>query len=190
MNILILHGTLGKPGDNWFPWLAGELEKLGHRTLRPQLPTPEGQTPENWVKVIAESVQKLGGAGDKLIIVAHSRSPLAVCQYLQTRTTLIRACFFIAGFAKRLPEKIEPYSRLNNPFDDLGADWIKVRKNCPKFICFAGDNDPYVPLDIARDFAIKLVAEFIVIKNGGHLNSDSGYTRFPQLLDNIKTVVQ
>ena len=183
MNFLILHGTLGSPEGNWFPWLAGELEKLGHKTLRPQLPTPEGQTPENWVKVISDTVKSV--ERESLIVVAHSMSPLAVCQYLQTLNAPIRACFFVSGFAQKLSDPEEPYPTLNNPFIDKGADWTKVRQNCRKFICFAGDNDPYVPTAIARDFAAKLGAELNVIPNGGHLNADSGFTQFPQLLDKI-----
>jgi len=136
MNFLILHGTLGAPGENWFPWLAGELEKLGHQTLRPQLPTPQGQTPEGWRQAIASAVETLGGLGEDLVFVAHSRSPLAVCH---------------------------------------------------QFVCFASDHDPYVPLDIARDFANRLQAEFIIIPDGKHLGS--AYPRFPQLLDKIKSTV-
>lgn len=187
MNFLILHGTLGSPEGNWFPWLAGELEKLGHKTLRPQLPTPEGQTPENWIKTISASVKSV--ERESLIVIAHSRSPLAVCQYLQTLDSPIKACFFVSGFAKRLPPD-DIFSPLNDPFDDLSADWAKVRQNCSKFVCFAGDNDPYVPMGVVRDFADKLNAEFIVVPNGGHLNADSGFTRFPQLLDKIKTTLQ
>ncbi|MEK7154769.1 MAG: alpha/beta hydrolase [Patescibacteria group bacterium] len=189
MKFVILHGTLGSPNENWFPWLAGELKKLGHSTFCPQLPTPEGQTPQNWIKVIADLVEKEDLAGEDLIFVAHSRSPLAVCRYLQTRTSPVRACFFVAGFASRLPVAEEPFPTLNDPFDDLGAEWGKVKKNCQKFICFASDNDPYVPLDIARDFAAKLSAEFILISGAGHLNSESGYTQFPLLLEEIKSLL-
>src|SRR3989344_8016787 len=115
MNFLILHGTLGSPDGNWFPWLASELEKLGHETLRPRLPTPEDQTPENWLKVISKV-----GSDKNTIFVAHSRSPLAVCQYLQALDHSVKACFFVSGFAKRLPDTEEPFPTLNNPFDDLG----------------------------------------------------------------------
>ena len=45
-------------------------------------------------------------------------------------------------------------------------------------------------MDISRDFANKLNAELTVIKNGGHLNSDSGFTQFPQLLEKILEVIK
>ena len=189
MNFLILHGTLGSPDGNWLPWLAGELEKLGHKTLRPQLPTPDGQTPASWLKAISKSVDKLGGAGDNLVIVAHSMSPLAVCHYLQTIPSPIKACFFICGFAQNLPMDEEPYVTLNTPFIQIPIDWAKVRANCSKFICFAGDNDPYVPVSISQDFAQKLGAKLIMIPGGGHLNADSGYTQFPQLLNSIESII-
>lgn len=183
MNFLILHGTLGNPEGNWFPYLAGELEKLGHKTLRPQL--PKDQTPDNWQKAIGEAVEKLGGVGDSVVIVAHSMSCLAVCRYLETRASPIRACFFVAPFAQDLPV-LEPVKSLNLPFVQKYVDWAKVRQNGSRFICFAGSNDPYVPTAIARDFADKLNAEYVVIENGGHLNSDSGFATFPQLLETIK----
>ncbi|MEK7091128.1 MAG: alpha/beta hydrolase [Patescibacteria group bacterium] len=187
MKFIILHGTLGSPEGNWFPWLAGELEKLGHTTVRPQLPTPKGQNPDNWVKAITEIVNSLGGPDNQTVLVAHSMSCLATCHYLATINKQVRACFFVSGFANKLPLQ-EPYPTLNDPFSDKPIDWDKVRQNCGKFVCLAGDNDPYVPLDIARDFAEKLSAEFIVIPGGGHLSTKAGFTQFPQLLENINNL--
>ncbi|MBI4157363.1 serine hydrolase family protein [Candidatus Woesebacteria bacterium] len=187
MKFVILHGTLGSPEINWFPWVAGELEKLGHKTARPQLPTPEGQNPENWVRVIKEVIGSLGGPDDKTVIIAHNMSPLAACHYLASIDREIRASFFVSGFAKRLNTP-EPYPTLNNPFIDKKIDWSKVKTNCPDIICFAGDNDPYVPLGVAKSFSkICGAKKLIVVPGGGHLSETSGFKEFPLLLETIKT---
>jgi uncharacterized protein len=186
MNFIILHGTLGNPNGNWFPWLSKELKSRGHKTVRPQLPTPNGQTMNNWVKVIEDAVNDIGGLDDSLIFIAHSMAPLAVCHYLTTIKHPVHSCFFVSGFAKHLPTTPEPYPTLNNPLLDLPLDWNTVGNNCKHFTCFAGDNDPYVLPDIASDFADQLHAKLIIVPKGGHLSESSGYTTFPLLLTTIE----
>ena len=94
MNFVILHGTEGTPDGNWFPWLSKELEKLGHKTIRPVLPTPEGQNVKNWTKVIDEAVRKIGGPDEETVIIAHSISPMAVCHYLNKWYEFFTFCWF------------------------------------------------------------------------------------------------
>jgi uncharacterized protein len=186
MKFVILHGTEGSPEGNWFPWLAGELQKLGQKTIRPQLPTPEGQTVENWVRIIGESVKKLGGPDDETVIVAHSMSPMAVCHYLNKNDAKIRTAFFVSGFTDYVDE-LEPYHTVNPRFFDKDFDWEKLKKLCSDVICFAGDNDPYLPRPVLKRFSELCGAKkFILVPKGGHLNSESGYLTFPLLLEEIK----
>ena len=49
--------------------------------------------------------------------------------------------------------------------------------------CFAGDNDPYVPLSYTQEIADALSTELKVIPNGGHLNTAAGMQQFPLLLE-------
>lgn len=190
MKFVILHGTLGGPDENWFPWLAKELEKLGHKTARPTLPTPEGQNPKNWIKVIKEIIDFLGGPSEGIIIVAHSMSPLAVCQYLESINRKIRAAFFVSPFAEQIDSE-EPFKSLIQPFVDRSVDWERVKTNCAEIICFVGDNDPYVSLQVAKKFSNLCGAkELVVVPGGGHLNSESGYVKFPLLLEKIKEMLK
>ncbi len=57
--------------------------------------------------------------------------------------------------------------------------------NAGKIFFYAGDNDPYVPLDRTRAIATQLQAPLSVIEGGGHLNSESGYTEFDKLKEDL-----
>jgi len=48
-----------------------------------------------------------------------------------------------------------------------------------------GSDDPYVPLQNAKKMSKNLGIEIDMIKQGGHLNSESGYTEFQYLLKKI-----
>ena len=60
-----------------------------------------------------------------------------------------------------------------------------VKNYCDDIICYYSDNDPYVKYDIEKDFADKVSNKQYIIKNGGHINLESGYTEFEEILDNI-----
>ena len=186
MKFVILHGTEGSPEGNWFPWLSKELEGLGQKTTRPTLPTPAGQNVESWTKVINNAVKELGGPDEETVIIAHSMSPMAVCHYLNRYNVKIRAAFFVSGFTDYVDE-LEPYYTVNPRFFDKNFDWKKLKKNCSKIICFAGDNDPYLPQDVLKRFSELCGAKkFILVPKGGHFNEEFGYKTFPLLLETIK----
>ena len=60
-----------------------------------------------------------------------------------------------------------------------------VKNCCDDIICFYSDNDPYVAFDKEKEFADLIADKQIVIPNGGHLNSESGYSEFEELLEYI-----
>ncbi len=64
-------------------------------------------------------------------------------------------------------------------FDNLEA----VKKCADEIICFYSKNDPYVKYNVEKEFAYTIATKQIVIDDGGHLNSESGYTEFKELLE-------
>ena len=60
-----------------------------------------------------------------------------------------------------------------------------IRNYCDDIICYYSDNDPYVTFDTEKEFADIVSNEQHIIENGGHLNSESGYTEFEELLKHI-----
>lgn len=66
-------------------------------------------------------------------------------------------------------------------FDNL-AD---AKDYANEIICFYSKNDPYVKYEAEKEFADTIATKQIVIEDGGHLNSESGYTEFKELLEYI-----
>ena len=185
MNVFIIHGSFGSPEENWFPWLKEELEKLGHRVFVPVFPTPEGQSLDVWKKAFEKYKQFLE---EETIFVGHSLGPAFILNLLEGLNKPVKAAFFVAGFVGSLnnPE----FDELNKSFADRVFAWEKIKENCRQFFVFYSDNDPYVPKEKAEELARNLGISPILVKEAGHFNDVTGYTKFPVLLEKIKKVVK
>ena len=60
-----------------------------------------------------------------------------------------------------------------------------VKSLAQEIICFYSKNDPYVKYEVEKEFADTIATKQIVIDDGGHLNSESGYVEFKELLEFI-----
>ena len=174
---IIIHGTKGSPSINWFPWLATQLRKRGARVLIPQMPTPTGQTLENW---FGSFQVRSGRIDQQTCIIGHSLGATFLLRYLERCKAPVCCSIFVAGLIG--PIGIPEYDELNRTFVNAPYDWGTIRRNAGQVMCFAGDKDPYVPLHQPREIAEKLGAALQIIPGGGHLNSETGYESFDELL--------
>ena len=157
-NYIILHGSFGSNDGNWFPWLKKELEEKNLKVDVPQMPVGVGnQNFENWSKIMNEL-----NINDNTTIIAHSIAPIFVCGFNN-----------YLGIDKDFDEVNEPM------FIDNYKD---IKNYCDNIVCYYSDNDPYVKFEVEKEFADAIANEKNVIKNGGHLNSESGYTEFKEIL--------
>ncbi len=181
LNIIIIHGTGGSPNENWFPWLKSELEKLNHRVFVPEFPTPKNQSLKNWLDVFKNYEQYL----DKnTIVVGHSLGAAFLLNVLEKLDRPIKSAFFVSGFLGLLnnPE----FDELNKTFTTKSFDWDKIKSNCEEFCVINSNNDPYEPIEKGKELAKNLNVKLTIIKNAGHINSESGYDKFELLLEKIK----
>ncbi len=185
MNFILIHGAYGSPEENWLPWLKNELEKSGHNVFAPQFPTPEGQTLDNWLKVIEKYKANFN---KDCILVGHSIGCAFIFNVLERLEQPIKAAFLVAGFIGKLSK--EEFDKINASFAEREFDWNKIRKNCEQFYLYSSEDDPYVPISKGYDLAINLKVEVNdYFEKAGHFNAAAGYTKFPRLLDDIKLVL-
>ncbi len=178
MDIIILHGTKGSPNGNWFPWLKKECEKLGHSVFIPKFPTPENQSVENWCKELDKQAPVFG---KDTILIGHSCGATYLLHILEVLKIPVFNSILVSSFIEKL--NISEFDELNKTFINHNFNWEKIKINSKKFHIFHGDNDPYVPLKYAEKISKKLKTPIHIIKNGGHLNSESNYNEFPELLE-------
>jgi predicted alpha/beta hydrolase family esterase len=198
MKIFIIHGSFGNPEGNWFPWLKNELERIGHEVYVPKFPVEDYdrfkrrvergevresniQTLKNWLttfKVFQEKIDR------STIFVAHSLGPAFVLRVLERIDVKVRGCIFVSGFIGELRNPV--INAVNKSFFRKPFDWRRIGQNCKVFHTIASDNDPYVQYRLLKSFSKKLNTPLIVIKGGEHLNEESGYKKFPEVLNMIK----
>jgi len=183
-HVIIVHGTCGSPSGNWFPWLERELASSHGAVSVPAFPTPEGQSFARWREVFL----KVDNApAESTILIGHSIGAPFVLRMAEEAKRPYKAIIAVCPFAKRLG--VKEFDDLNSTFVERDFDWRRIKEGALHRLCFAGDDDPYVPLNFSKDVAKAIEAELIVVPRGGHLNAEFGYTAFPEILDALKGIL-
>ena len=175
-NYIILHGSFGSKDGNWFPWLKQELEKRDIKVNVPQMPVGVGnQNFENWSKELSQLE-----VNSNTTIIAHSIAPIFVCKYLITNKIKVKKLILVCGFNNYLGIN-EEYDAVNESmyFNNLKD----ITQYANEIICFYSDNDPYVKYEVEKEFADTVATEQIILKGAGHINSESGYDTFEEIVN-------
>ncbi len=181
-NYFLIHGSFGSPFVNWLPWLRKELRNRSKEVYTPDFPTGVGfQNFENWSKLLKVYLDA-GLITEKTTIFAHSIAPVFVSKFLVENNVKVKKLVFVCGFNN--------YLGIDKEYDSVNKGmYLKnlpdVKKYCDEIICFYTDNDPYVKFEVEKEFADAIATKQKVIAGGGHLNSESHYREFPELLEYV-----
>lgn len=179
-NYLLVHGSFGSPFSNWIPFLRDEIEKREGEVYTPDFPTGIGfQNYENWSKLLKVYVDA-NIVNENTIIFAHSIAPIFICKFLVENKIKVKRLVFVCGFNNYFGID-ENYDTVNKSmyFDNLA----EIKNYCDDIVCFYSDNDPYVKYETEKEFADIITENQVLISGGGHLNSESGYSEFINLLN-------
>ncbi len=181
--VFIFHGTAGSPKGNWFPWLKSELENLGCRLTVPRFPTPEGQSLDSWLEILSKYEKQITVS---TILIGHSLGGLFLLRLLERLSHRVAAAYFVAA-----PVGVKPilYYDGDEKFSGFSFNWKEIKKKASKFFVYHSDNDPYVSLGNGEELARRLGVNLTLIPSAGHLNAESGYTKFDRLLMDIKKIL-
>lgn len=180
LKTIIIYGTECDDKTAWIPWLKEQLTSAGEgysNCLIPNLPTPENQNFKSWSKILNNTK-----IDEDDIIVAWSTGAIFIVRYLYENKLKVKKLILISGFNNYIGN-VPVVDNINKSF--FIKDLSVAKNISKKIICIKSDKDPFITQDALNDFADKLEATIINIKNGGHFNLNAGYDKFPQLLDII-----
>ncbi len=184
-NAVIVHGTEGYPGENWFPWLKLELEKEGYAVFVPQFPSPP-KVPakiDEWFGVLKEYEKNIN---DDTVLVGHSLGGIFTLRILERLKKPVKAACLVGT-----PVGVRPILNYERDcgFSGFSFDWETIAKNARHFVVFQSDNDPYVSLGNGKELAKNLGVKLDFVPNAGHFNSKAGYDTFDLLLEKLKPIL-
>lgn len=181
--VYIIHGYAAKPTDHWFPWLKQVLKRKGINTTILSMPNPEAPDAAEWQRALEQQLTRLD---DHTYLVAHSLGSIALLHHLQRRDAPqnIGGMILVSGFAAPLPgfPQLDPFVA-----PQLMPEHLK--NHVAQRAVFASTNDAIVPFTITKDLAQQLDAAWLPVADSGHFLGSDGYTRFPQLLETLMTMM-
>ena len=91
----------------------------------------------------------------------------------------VKKLLFVCGFNQ--------YFGINEEYDTVNQSMYldhleEVKQYANEIICFYSNNDPYVSYEAEKDFADQIATEQVCIPNAGHINSESGFDTFEDLV--------
>jgi hypothetical protein len=177
---VILHGTDGKPQDNWFPWLKSQLEAKDFKVWVPNL--PNNHTPNR--HVYNDFLFSSSWDFKDNLVIGHSSGAVTILNLLaDDRCPPVKAGVLVGAWAHMDGTDLD-----RDQFKDLfpadGFDFSEIKPKAGEFIFLHSDIDPYCPLDQAKWLAKQTDAEIIIIPGGQHLSS--GHKQLPELLEALE----
>lgn len=183
---VILHGTDAGPGENWFPWLKGKLEKAGYEVWVPLLPGNHTSDREGY----GDFLFGQGWNFADNIVVGHSSGAVEVLNLLMDeRCPKIKFGVMVGAWKGGIPNGYEEDStQFDNLFPPEGFDFAHIKQHADKLAFLHGSDDPYCPLEQAKCLAQQLGAPLTVVTKGHHLGSK--FTELPAVWQLVESVLQ
>lgn len=178
--VIILHGYLSNPADNWFGWLKDELEASGIAAEVPALPRSDAPELEPWVSA---ALAAIGTPDERTGIVGHSLGAVTALHALDRveGDWNLGALIAVSGFVQPSPELPELRSfTLTRP--DLERTAARTRTR----VAVLSDDDYLVPPSLSRALGAELGAEIVTVANAGHFIVADGITTLPLVAELLR----
>lgn len=186
MNILLVHGSYGKPFENWFPWLEDELAKKSISCIIPSFPTPEHQNYNDWSKLL-DYYRDMGIINEETILIGHSCGAICVTRYICDNDIKVKSLITVSGYNNYIGNDAH-IDNLNSSFYCDNEKLKKVKNLVTARVSFISNNDPFISNEALISFSKTIDSQLVIVKDAGHFNEKAGYIKFTQILEYLNSL--
>lgn len=175
---LIIHGWEGSGPDHWQTWLANKLTAADESVRYPRLPDPDRPVRERWMEAINTEVAAMEG---QRIVICHSLGSVLWLHYAQQEAFVpVSRLLLVAPAGPKTLESIDEVSG----FLPIPLDAENIHKSANDIRLVSSDGDEHCEEGADDYYGEKLgLTTDILPPKAGHINTDSGYGPWPEVLD-------
>jgi predicted alpha/beta hydrolase family esterase len=179
---VILHAMEQDSQGHWYPWLKNQLEDRGYEVWVPILPSPEHPDTVEMTKYLLS----MGWDFNKNLLIGHSSGAVEILYLLQALSEGINVeTAVLAGSFEK------PVTGMEEQHDKMFVgklNFEKIKTKASNILFMHGEDDPWCPLEGAKNLAKKTDGELVAVSKSGHFSTslDSKYTEFPELITELE----
>lgn len=163
--VLILHGWGGSDAPHWQAELAAQIAKEYGTVSFPLLDNCHFPSKNRWVKQVKTILEEFKPD----TVVCHSLATTLWFWLCEEDILTVERLFMVSPPSLHTSEDtIKTFFPCKIP-QDIHAKKVHM---------IVSDNDPWVEMEEAKTLAEHYDMPLTVIKNGGHINADSGYGKW------------
>lgn len=180
--VYLIHGFTASSKANWFPWLKSELQNNGVELIVPDMPDTNDPHLLPWLQKIEDVAKEIN---ENTIFIGHSLGCITTLQFLLRKNIKIKGAILVSGFMDENPMVIQKEGL--SQFVEEPLDVERVKALIPNRVVITAMDDDIVPSVATKKMADRLGAQLIERPNGKHFIDRDGFTKFPEVLDFIKS---
>lgn len=183
----IIHGFMGSNIENWFPWFKEQVDSDRCLCIIPQFPISlDLHNYDEWKKLMNLYNYEYRMINNETVIIGHSTGSIFALKYILENEVKIDKLILVSGFNNYFSnDKDDIHNKINLSYYINDSEFGKVNEFVNEVLCIYGDDDPYISQEMLHSFSSKLKAKEVIIKNGGHLNKNSGFSIFEEIMEYI-----
>ena len=170
--VLLLHGWGGSDFPHWQSWLASELAKNYGTVSFLAFSDFDFPNLDTWKKELKHALDTFKPD----IVICHSLANTLWFHVVDEIEEIQKLYLIAPPSFECAVEEIKEFFPLELPTKTSAKETLLV----------SSTNDPYMTISEAKELQESLQVPMEILENAGHINADSGYGKWPWILEEVK----